>query len=691
MPNIHIFSCQQPVGVTPGTSGYNLHQLQGNKSHGTEKRGYLLKRSEGKLKKMWQKRLCSVKEGSLAISHSDESKDPVRLNLLTCQVKLIPDDPGKKCFDLISSSKNRTYHFQADDEFEMESWISVLNNAKESVLLEAFGDTGKASSMKNSVRELRTGIMKEIQRLQGNNICCDCSAADPEWLSTNLGVLICLECCGIHREMGVHISRTQSIIIDEIGTAQLLIARVMSNQGFNDIFEATLPSIDVKPRPDSNIEEKKDFIRAKYERRRYVRQTCTNREEIQEDLRQAVLSRDIFQLLQVMGEGADLMAVLADNDYNETALHLAITQEEGSTLFLVDFIVQNSNSETLKRTTTDGNTALHLCALYRQTECMKLLLRVKPDLAVLENNSGKTALDIARKNGNQLCIDMLTHALSGKTELFENVNIDWGLMHTEGGLDAVDYSDDELDEKEGRRSRPSSIVSQESMQMPPPPSFQTPGSRPSLMTPAPPSQQAKHKSGITNRDVNLRRKGPAPPPPPGHTRVPSDPNTIRKIMEHKRTSSDPPPLPEKSHRKFNERYGSQPSGLAIFPPPAQFKDNNGRPKPAPRTVSRALSKEVEDQLIPNDVGAMLDEGIDPPRPQPRNRKKIVSSVKRGRRCRAIYDCEADKEDELSFRQGDVILWIREDEEDKEWAEGEIEGDPSQRGMFPVSFVHMLND
>ena len=64
--------------------------------------------------------------------------------------------------------------------------------------------------------------------------------ADPEWLSVNLGVLICLECCGVHREMGVHISRTQSIIIDELGTSQLLLARVVSNQGFNDIMEATL-------------------------------------------------------------------------------------------------------------------------------------------------------------------------------------------------------------------------------------------------------------------------------------------------------------------------------------------------------------------------------------------------------------------------------------------------------------------
>jgi len=53
---------------------------------------------------------------------------------------------------------------------------------------------------------------------------CVLFVTDPEWLSVNLGVLVCLECCGVHRDMGVHISRTQSIVIDDLGTAQLLVS-----------------------------------------------------------------------------------------------------------------------------------------------------------------------------------------------------------------------------------------------------------------------------------------------------------------------------------------------------------------------------------------------------------------------------------------------------------------------------------
>ena len=61
--------------------------------------------------------------------------------------------------------------------------------------------------------------------LHADDLLC---VADPEWLSVNLGVLVCLECCGVHRDMGVHISRTQSIVIDELGTAQLLVTTAHS-------------------------------------------------------------------------------------------------------------------------------------------------------------------------------------------------------------------------------------------------------------------------------------------------------------------------------------------------------------------------------------------------------------------------------------------------------------------------------
>jgi Arf-GAP/SH3 domain/ANK repeat/PH domain-containing protein len=88
--------------------GYTLHPEKGDASLGNLKSGYLNKRSEGRLRNVWQKRKCQVREGFLEIYHADESKPPTQVNLLTCQMKSVAEDLS--CFDVVSY--NRTYHFQ---------------------------------------------------------------------------------------------------------------------------------------------------------------------------------------------------------------------------------------------------------------------------------------------------------------------------------------------------------------------------------------------------------------------------------------------------------------------------------------------------------------------------------------------------------------------------------------------------
>lgn len=63
--------------------------------------------------------------------------------------------------------------------------------------------------------------------------------SDPTWLSTNLGILTCIECSGIHRELGVHYSRIQSLTLDVLSTSELLVNRMIiigSPWGFQDKF-----------------------------------------------------------------------------------------------------------------------------------------------------------------------------------------------------------------------------------------------------------------------------------------------------------------------------------------------------------------------------------------------------------------------------------------------------------------------
>jgi hypothetical protein len=44
--------------------------------------------------------------------------------------------------------------------------------------------------------------------------CADCGLAGPEWASQSLGIFICVECSGVHRQMGTHLSRVKSVRLD---------------------------------------------------------------------------------------------------------------------------------------------------------------------------------------------------------------------------------------------------------------------------------------------------------------------------------------------------------------------------------------------------------------------------------------------------------------------------------------------
>uniref|UniRef100_A0A8C9ZHE9 ArfGAP with SH3 domain, ankyrin repeat and PH domain 2b n=1 Tax=Sander lucioperca TaxID=283035 RepID=A0A8C9ZHE9_SANLU len=466
------------------SAGYSLHQLQGNKAHGTERSGFLYKKSEG-LRKVWQKRKCSVKNGFLTISHGTANTPPAKLNLLTCQVKRNPEE--KKSFDLFSH--DRTYHFQAEDEAD---WVSVLQNSKEEALNAAFkGDQDEGEN--NIVQELTRAIVEEVKRMSGNDSCCDCGAAGPTWLSTNLGVLICIECSGIHREMGVHYSRIQSLDLDVLGTSELLLAKNVGNASFNEIMEAELSAQDVtKPDPSSDMQTRKDFITAKYTEKRWVRRVCGDAASRLKHLCDAVMNRDIEALIQVYAEGKNVE-------------------------FFCDYCGGNLDKQTAR-----GSTALHYCCLTDNSECLKLLLRGKASVSIT-NEAGETPLDLAKRLRHTQCEEQLIQAQTGKFNVHVHVEYEWRLQN-----DDMDESEDEMEDKPipiptWREERPVSCF--------------VPGcgpGQPNLSVlardaaslardkqrPPAPSVMISNETYGTMMDLNLPPPGPLPPlPPRGPNRV----------------------------------------------------------------------------------------------------------------------------------------------------------------------------
>lgn len=96
-----MFQCSAAAAVKDKEGGYSLHQLQGDRNLGITRSGHLLKKSEGKMRRVWQKRKCQVlADGFFYICHADETKPPTQVHLLTCQIKPVTED--KRGFDLVS-------------------------------------------------------------------------------------------------------------------------------------------------------------------------------------------------------------------------------------------------------------------------------------------------------------------------------------------------------------------------------------------------------------------------------------------------------------------------------------------------------------------------------------------------------------------------------------------------------------
>ncbi|XP_024528246.1 ADP-ribosylation factor GTPase-activating protein AGD12 isoform X1 [Selaginella moellendorffii] len=116
--------------------------------------------------------------------------------------------------------------------------------------------------------------LKRLLAQRDNRVCADCGAADPKWASANLGVFVCIQCSGIHRSLGVHISKVMSTSLDEWTDEQVsVMAEVGGNAAANAIYEAHLPAGSRKPCPDSTMEERREWIVRKYEYQDFVKPT----------------------------------------------------------------------------------------------------------------------------------------------------------------------------------------------------------------------------------------------------------------------------------------------------------------------------------------------------------------------------------------------------------------------------------
>ena len=185
------------------------------------------------------------------------------------------------CFEVNAANTKTGYILQAYTEYEMEEWISAITNAISNQISD-FKEDKSNNKIKNNnslnffIDENDEEINKIkykhlIDSLIENNICSDCGAVNPTWLSINWLTLLCMDCSGIHRSLGVQISKIRSLELDNINYDCLYLLFMIKQSDINQILEEKLNEIgELKPKPKDSRENKEIFIANKYKNKKYM-------------------------------------------------------------------------------------------------------------------------------------------------------------------------------------------------------------------------------------------------------------------------------------------------------------------------------------------------------------------------------------------------------------------------------------
>lgn len=173
-------------------------------------------------------------------------------------------------FDIFTPEKK--FALGTPSQTESDAWIAAIQQACEGSMLDTLETSAtlkRSLSTRRQDSRLNNKDILAIRDLPENNLCVDCSATSPDWAVINLGVFICLQCSGVHRSLGVQISKVRSVTLDRWEKSHIATMRQIGNATGNSIWEHHIPPYRKKPPPQASTEERRYWIVSKYVKRAF--------------------------------------------------------------------------------------------------------------------------------------------------------------------------------------------------------------------------------------------------------------------------------------------------------------------------------------------------------------------------------------------------------------------------------------